>query len=86
MSSPSLIFTPDGMGRGLYTELVDLGRIGRLSIGRATRIEFDNDSGQWRVYPTDSEEVLHANASRAECVAWEHAYIEKLEDERHEGE
>jgi hypothetical protein len=27
MSSPSLIFTPEGKGRGLFTEVADLGRI-----------------------------------------------------------
>ena len=48
MSGLALTFTPDGVGRGLYTEALDLARIGPLSVRRATRIEFDGKTQYWR--------------------------------------
>lgn len=75
-----LTFSADGKGRGLYTEAVDLSRIGRLSIRRATRIEFDNAAGEWKVYLPDSDEALYSSPSRSGCIGWEHRYIEKREN------
>ena len=80
----ALVFTPGGAVRGLYTEAVDLARFGSMSIERAIRIEFDNGSGQWLVYPPDSNAPLHSSPSRRECIEWEHGYIEKMEDEKHD--
>jgi hypothetical protein len=50
MTGHAIIFTPDGQGRGLHTEAIDLGLIGPLVIERATHIEFDNKAQYWRVY------------------------------------
>ena len=32
----SIVFKPDGTGHGLYTEVIDLTRLGRLKVERAT--------------------------------------------------
>ena len=79
----ALYFTPDGTGRALYNETVNLVAIGRLNISRATRIEFDDREQLWQVHPPRSRKVLFANPSREACLAWEQAYLEEQEDARH---
>ena len=84
MNSHCLTFTPDGTGHGLYTEAIDLDRIGILSIRRATRIEFDDRAQYWRVYPARGRAALFNSPSREECLAWERRYLESQEDLKHE--
>ena len=82
MSTIFLTFTPDGMGRGLYTEAFDLGRIGPLHVERATTIEFDNAAQYWRVRdPTGF--AMFNSPSRQACLEWERKYLEAQEDMRH---
>ena len=69
-----LVFTKDGLGHGLYTEAIDLSRIGALSISRATSIEFDNKLQVWRVYDR-KEFPLYSSPSRQVCLDWEHDYF-----------
>ena len=64
----SLTFTPDGLGHGPYTEAIDLGLIGTLSVARATTIEFDNQAQYWRVRDPDGS-ALFNSPSRQECLA-----------------
>ncbi len=73
-----LVFGADGRGRGLYTEAVDLAAIGRLRISRASRVEFDNDAGLWRVYPPRGAAALFSHRSRGKCIQWEHEHPERL--------
>ena len=42
-----LTFTANGEGHGLYTEAIELGTIGRLTLRRATTIEFNESAQQW---------------------------------------
>ena len=79
-----LTFTPDGLGHGLYTEAIDLGVIGQLVVARATRIEFDNKSQYWRVYPAHGRKALFNSPSRQACLDWEREHLEQQEDQRHE--
>ena len=65
-----LAFKPDGTGHGLYTEVIDLRRLGRLRIARATRIEFDNQHQTWVVLKRGGKQ-LFASASRTKCLDWE---------------
>lgn len=81
---PSITFTPDGTGRALYTEAIDLGRLGRLSIRRATRIEFDNSAGVWKVYMPYGRFALFSSPSRQACLDWETQYLETQENHAHE--
>jgi hypothetical protein len=41
-----LVIGPDGSGRCLYGEDIDLGKLGALTISRASHVEPDN-SGRW---------------------------------------
>jgi len=82
VSSP-IYFTPDGKGRALYNETVDLSAIGRLSIKRATRIEFSDRAQAWRVYSPRGRKALFSSPSREACLAWEQQYLEAREDCQH---
>ncbi len=84
MKSLSLTFTPDGTGHGLYTEALDLSRIGILSIRRATRIEFDDRAQYWRVYLAYGRFALFNSPSRQECLEWERSYLDSQEEMKHE--
>ena len=84
MSDIALVFTPDGTGRGLYTEAIDLEAIGDLSIQRASEIEFDNSSGLWIVRIPGDRRVLYRHPSRQACLDWERQYLDQQEDMKHE--
>jgi len=45
--------------------------LGTLSCRRASHIEFDESSQEWRVLSTDRRRVLFRNASRVACLDWE---------------
>jgi hypothetical protein len=81
--STPIYFTPDGTGRALYNETVDLSAIGRLHIRRATRIEYDDKAQAWRVYPPRGRKALYSDPSREACLQWEQQYLEAQEDRRH---
>jgi|APSaa5957512622_1039677.scaffolds.fasta_scaffold51012_3 hypothetical protein len=78
-----ITFTSDGLGHGLYTEVIDLGRIGQLSIARATTIEFDNAAQYWRVRDPDGFAMFNS-PSRQECLEWERRHLDSQEDMKHE--
>ncbi len=84
MSAIAIVFTPDGTGRALYTEAIDLERIGELSISRASEVEFCNDSGLWTVRLPGEPYVLYKHPSRQACLNWERQHLETQEDKRHE--
>ena len=71
----SLTFDTTGMGRGLYTEAIDLHRLGLLHIERATSIEFDNDLQRWRVRDSTGFAMFSAD-TRQECLEWELLHLE----------
>jgi hypothetical protein len=74
MSATVVTFTPDGLGHGLYTEAVELTAIGRLTIERASSIEFNPTTQQWEVRKP-SGALLYAHASRSNCLDWEQAHF-----------
>ena len=77
MNQPAAVlrFRPDGTGRGLYTEAIDLNRIGRLHIERASHVEFDDATQQWQVIDTRGRR-LHQDVSRRACLRWEHSHFD----------
>jgi hypothetical protein len=79
----AITFTPDGTGHVLYTEAIDLGTIGALSIQRATTIEFDNESQYWRVRDPSGFPLFNS-PSRQACLDWERQYLQEKEDIKHE--
>ncbi len=74
---PRLVLTvgPDGGGRCLYSELIDLRTLGVIDCRRASRIEFDAEKQQWQVLAPDSDRVLFRHASRAACLDWEQTHL-----------
>lgn len=69
-----LSFAPDGSGRCLYSELIDLKQIGPLRITRASQIEFNNEKQRWEVLNLKGR-VLFFSRSRAVCLAWEQKHL-----------
>ena len=70
----TISFTPDGIGRGFYTEEIDLTAVGPLTVERATSVEFNHAAQQWEVRDL-SGQLLHQHPSRAECLAWEQQHF-----------
>ncbi len=74
MTQHVVTFTDSGEGHCLYTEAIDLAAIGRLTLRRATTIEFDSTSQQWEVRDAGGT-LLHTHPSRDVCLAWEHRHF-----------
>lgn len=74
MNETTLIFTADGRGCCLYTEAINLSDLGKLTVSRATVIEFDNKAQYWRVLDPDGFPMFNA-PSRQECLEWERRYL-----------
>ena len=66
----TLTFGPDGMGRCLYTEVIDLRQLGDLHVERATSIEFENVKQTWRVRDAEGRLIFTAR-TRQRCLDWE---------------
>ena len=69
-----LTFNPDGTAQGLYTEAISLCALGRLSIQRASTIEFDDANQKWVVRSPEGAE-LHQSPSRQQCLDWEREFF-----------
>ena len=63
-------------GYKLVSEAIELGSIGRLTMQRATSIEFDATTQQWEVRDAGGA-LLHTDASREVCLAWEHRHFNR---------
>ena len=74
MTPHVLTFAPDGEGHCLYTEAIELAAIGRLTLRRATTVEFDSQTQQWEVRDATGV-LLHADPSREACLDWEHRHF-----------
>lgn len=74
-----LTFNPDGTAQGLYTEAISLHALGRLSIRRASTIEFDDAIQQWVVRSPDGAE-LYQSSSRQQCLDWEREHFNNHEE------
>jgi hypothetical protein len=70
----TITFGPTGVGHALYTEIIDLTAVGALTIERATAVEFNHATQDWEVRDLHGH-LLHTNASRAACLAWEHQHF-----------
>jgi hypothetical protein len=74
--STTIRFNQKGGVDCLYTEAIDLRALGRLHVVRATEIAFDSVEQCWEVRDAASGNLLHADPSRAACLAWEHANLQ----------
>ena len=77
----NIIFTTEGVGRCLYTEAISLDQIGKLSVERASQVEFCNRLQAWRVSVEGS--VLFCAPTRQQCLSWERQYFESQEELKH---
>ncbi len=70
-----LLLFPDGKVVGLYTEEVPLQELGKLSVTRASSVEFNQARQMWEVRPDaswgDPDVCLFSDPSREACLAWE---------------
>lgn len=82
--SAAVIVTPAGTVECLYTEAIDLWKLGDLSVRRATDIAFDDASQLWVVKDTGGRE-LYRHCSRKACLAWERGHLEERETVKHGG-
>ena len=71
MNTLVLTFDDTGIGRCLYSELIDLAAIGLLEIQRASLVEFNEKTQRWEVRQPNGR-LLFSHRSRAVCLAWEH--------------
>ena len=69
-----LTFNPDGTAQGLYTEIIPMHALGRLSVYRASTIEFDDAIQQWVVRSPEGAE-LYQSPSRQRCLDWEREFF-----------
>ena len=83
-TSVSITFAADGCGRCLYTEAIDLGRVGQLSIRRATRIDYDNRKHVWRVHDVRDGFPMFTAPTRRQCLEWEALHLQSEERMRNE--
>ena len=73
-----LTFNPDGSAQALYTEAIPLHTLGRLSVQRASMIEFD-DAGQEWVVRSPSGDELFRDPVRQRCLDWERDFFNNKE-------
>jgi hypothetical protein len=74
-----LTFDTRGIGRGLYTDVIPLAALGRLTMLRVSRIDWHEGRQRWEVkYPKGlPAKVLYHSQSREECIAWERENLAK---------
>lgn len=91
MSIIKLRIAPDGVVRGLWSDAVDWAAIGRVSVRRASHVEFCDRTQIWYVRARRPKsrlrrllqhvlrrpcgEVLHRAPTRSEALAWEREHF-----------
>ena len=74
MKAASITIDTRGRCRCLYTEAIPLQSLGRISVVRATTIEFDSEAQEWEVR-NGNQELLFRSASRQRCLDWEREHL-----------
>lgn len=69
-----ITFSPEGAAACLYTEAIELARLGDLRIRRASHVEPTSD-GRWQVQIVDGP-CLGVYTKRSEALAAEAAWLE----------
>lgn len=70
----TLVFAPDGIAHGLYTEAIDLTKLGRLTVKRASRVEFNEQFQCWQVRTVRGRLIFSA-PTRQQCLDWEQQHF-----------
>jgi len=66
----NLIVNLDGTASCLWDEAIDLTKLGKVTVRRASRIEWDEISQAWWVQTPDGKPLFNS-PSRNECLRWE---------------
>lgn len=74
MSELVLVIDPDGTVRSLYTDKIPLRELGKLTVDRASQIEFDHATQTWYVEFPDGRRLTNF-ASRDEAIACEVSHL-----------
>ncbi len=74
MNPLTIVVTPDGAARCVWTEALPLHELGRLDVKRAFSVEFDNQVQAWRVYDAMGD-CVYCSPSRETCLSWERRYL-----------
>jgi len=72
----TLRFNPDGQVDCLWTEAIDLRKLGKLEITRASDIRFNPATQEWDVHEYSTGKVLFSHESRTECLTWENQNLQ----------
>ncbi|OPZ24360.1 MAG: hypothetical protein BWZ02_02865 [Lentisphaerae bacterium ADurb.BinA184] len=75
MADDIMEFCPDGSVRCLYHEAINLHALGRLTVRRASKIEFDERRQMWAVTVGRSRKPVFFSTSRQECLQWERQHF-----------
>jgi hypothetical protein len=70
-----LIIAPDGTGRCLYGELIDLNSLGTLEIHRASHLEADEQGRWWADLAPSGGPKLGPYRRRSEALGAEEAWL-----------
>jgi hypothetical protein len=78
MNTLVLNIAPDGTAQCVHTDALPLAELGKLSIRRASKVEFNDATQQWEVRFPDTEEVAFAAKTRGACIEYEVAALNAL--------
>ena len=78
MTALAITFDTAGTGHCLYSEVIPLQTIGRLSCRRATDIEFHAETQRWQVRHADDRKLLFSDPSRDRCLKWERENLDPV--------
>jgi len=75
----TLTITTEGDIVTLYDDRLHKLNLGRMSMRRASHVEFNAASQEWEVsLPDHAGQVLFTHPDRATCLAWEREYFTEL--------
>jgi len=69
-----LEITSTGSVRMLHDDSVDLSRLGRVVVTRASHVEYDNELGAWSVTSAKTGRKLYTAKRRDAALRWEKRY------------
>lgn len=72
-----LSFDADGSAQCVHTDALPLEALGRMTVRRASTVEFNPGTQMWEVRWEGSDTVVFSHASRGECIRWE---VEQLNE------
>lgn len=72
-----LTFDDDGTASTLWTDKLPLAELGRLTVTRASWIDWNPETQEWEVRFDPDGNVVFSDPSRTACLAWENAQLNR---------